>query len=242
MAESTTKLNKKQKKALKFRSKAKGKTDDATVEVAKPAQPKKNKAKYEPKGNKAANKNKNENKQNKEENQETGGDQSEGKKQVSKHRFIVFVGNLPYDTTKEDLEQLFESAAPTSVRLLTDKQTKKPKGYAFLEFDSPDQLKQALKFHRYGFKSRKINVELTAGGGGNTENRRKKLEQKRKQLENEREKAKDNNKRPHGGDDEDGGSGDYEEGGNDFNSNNNNNDKEAKKPRNRRPKKKSKNY
>ena len=47
-------------------------------------------------------------------------------------------------------------------------------------------LQKALSFHHTSFKSRKINVELTAGGGGNNENRVKKLQDKRKNLERER--------------------------------------------------------
>jgi nucleolar protein 6 len=56
-------------------------------------------------------------------------------------RFIVFVGNLSYTTTKEDLEKHFASAGGlVSVRLLTDKETKKPKGFAFLEFQDSSHL------------------------------------------------------------------------------------------------------
>ncbi|KAG0174004.1 hypothetical protein DFQ28_007235 [Apophysomyces sp. BC1034] len=92
------------------------------------------------------------------------------------NRFIVFVGNLPYDITKEDLEKHFESAGGIrSVRMLTDKQTKKPKGFAFLEFETSKNL------------HRQINVELTAGGGGNkSESRKEKLKTKNERLQEER--------------------------------------------------------
>ncbi|CAG8505118.1 14701_t:CDS:2 [Racocetra fulgida] len=84
-------------------------------------------------------------------------------------RFIIFVG------------------APLSIRLITDKNTKKQKGFAFIEFDNSQSMKKALIFHHTIFKKRQIRVELTAGGGGNkSEIRRKKLEIKKKQLKNER--------------------------------------------------------
>lgn len=52
-----------------------------------------------------------------------------------KHRFIVFIGNLPYTATTEQIKQHFASVSPSSVRHSTDKSTGKSKGFAFLEFD-----------------------------------------------------------------------------------------------------------
>ncbi|CAO3641563.1 unnamed protein product [Mucor fragilis] len=105
-------------------------------------------------------------------------------------RYIVFVGNLPYTTTKEDLEKHFESAGGIkSVRLLTDKATGKPKGFAFMEFENSKDLNKALAFHHTFFKKRQINVELTAGGGGSKSDARKeKLKIKNDRLAEERTK------------------------------------------------------
>jgi nucleolar protein 6 len=49
---------------------------------------------------------------------------------------------------------------------MTDKQTKKPKGFAFVEFDRFDRMETCLKKYQHslfgeGKKARKINVELT---------------------------------------------------------------------------------
>ncbi|KAL1926590.1 hypothetical protein VTP01DRAFT_5711 [Rhizomucor pusillus] len=113
-----------------------------------------------------------------------------GEPQEKKPRYIIFVGNLPYDTTKEALAKHFESVggeAPT-VRLMTEKGTNKPKGFAFVEFQEAAQLKKALAFHHTFFKKRQINVELTAGGGGKTEARKEKLKQKNEKLRKERQK------------------------------------------------------
>ncbi|KAI8340272.1 hypothetical protein BC941DRAFT_419971 [Chlamydoabsidia padenii] len=114
-----------------------------------------------------------------------------GKKKAPEgSRFIVFVGNLSYTTTKEDLETHFASAGGlVSVRLLTDKETKKPKGFAFLEFEDSRHLNKALAFHHTYLNKRQINVELTAGGGGNTSNRTEKLKTKNERLQEERQKA-----------------------------------------------------
>ncbi|KAI8979620.1 hypothetical protein BDF20DRAFT_870691 [Mycotypha africana] len=115
---------------------------------------------------------------------------TQSKEGGNQHRFIVFVGNLPYTTTKEELAAHFESAGNVkSVRLLTDKKTGKPKGFAFMEFESAKDLKKALGFHHTFFKKRQINVELTAGGGGNKSDARKeKLKVKNERLREERQK------------------------------------------------------
>jgi RNA recognition motif-containing protein len=48
---------------------------------------------------------------------------------------------LPYATTKEELEKHFEHVEGIkSTRLLTDKATGKPKGFAFMEFEHSKDL------------------------------------------------------------------------------------------------------
>ncbi|ORX57993.1 RNA-binding domain-containing protein [Hesseltinella vesiculosa] len=105
------------------------------------------------------------------------------------HRYTVFVGNLPFDTTADELAKHFDSVGgKVSVRLSTDKITKKPKGFAFVDFESSAQLQKALHYHHTAFKKRKINVELTAGGGGKSDARKEKIKTKNERLEEERKK------------------------------------------------------
>ena len=99
-----------------------------------------------------------------------------------KGRNILFVGNLPYSATSNAIKAHFGKKC-TSVRIRTDKQTGKPKGFAFVEFRSADALKTALLLHHSMMGDRKINVELTAGGGGNSKERRRKIEQKNKKVQ-----------------------------------------------------------
>jgi nucleolar protein 6 len=123
-------------------------------------------------------------------------------------RFIVFVGNLPYDATKEQVERHFEKLGTVSVRLSTDKATGRSKGFAFVEFDGYDKMKTCLKLYHHSMfnpqakdaidrsnagstkvtqEGRRINVELTAGGGGGkSEGRRAKIEAKNKKLDEQR--------------------------------------------------------
>ncbi|BGP31387.1 hypothetical protein JCM10296v2_003151 [Rhodotorula toruloides] len=127
------------------------------------------------------------------------------------HRLLLFVGNMPYTITVDEIKKHFEPCGEVpTIRLLTPKNasldsTSKPtsKGCAFLEFTSATALQSALRLHHSTLSSRKINVELTAGGGGNSATRRAKIEEQRKKLNTEREKAA-KNKRLKEGESEDG--------------------------------------
>ncbi|KAG0683101.1 hypothetical protein C6P42_001875 [Pichia californica] len=103
-------------------------------------------------------------------------------------RFILFVGNLPYKATEEDIQKHFKNCKPTNIRLRTDK------GCAFIEYKNEDpmeskrQMDIALRLHKSTLDGRKINVELTAGGGGNSLDRKEKIKVKNEKLEEERMK------------------------------------------------------
>ncbi|KEQ66652.1 uncharacterized protein M437DRAFT_13879, partial [Aureobasidium melanogenum CBS 110374] len=113
-------------------------------------------------------------------------------------RFIVFIGNLPFTATTEQITEHFASIQPQSVRHSTEKGTGKSKGFAFLEFANYDRMKTCLKlYHHSMFDSgvggergkRRINVELTAGGGGSKSGARKeKLKEKNVRLNEQRQR------------------------------------------------------
>jgi RNA recognition motif-containing protein len=47
----------------------------------------------------------------------------------------VFVGNIPYDATEEELRAIFSKVGPViSFRLMYDKETRQPKGFGFCEY------------------------------------------------------------------------------------------------------------
>eukprot|EP00873_Tetraselmis_striata_P043294 jgi/Tetstr1/463558/TSEL_008437.t1 len=47
----------------------------------------------------------------------------------------IFIGNIPYDVSEDDLKEVFTAVGPVkSVRLVNDRETGKPKGYGFCEF------------------------------------------------------------------------------------------------------------
>ncbi|KAI5259306.1 hypothetical protein E4T42_00136 [Aureobasidium subglaciale] len=124
---------------------------------------------------------------------------TEGEDAAAKNqRFIVFIGNLPFTATTEQITEHFASIQPQSVRHSTEKGTNKSKGFAFLEFANYDRMKTCLKlYHHSMFDSgvggergkRRINVELTAGGGGSkSEGRKEKLKEKNVRLNEQRQR------------------------------------------------------
>ncbi|KAL7080625.1 hypothetical protein ACQ4LE_000474 [Meloidogyne hapla] len=49
--------------------------------------------------------------------------------------FSVYVGNIPYNTTETDLGNMFSSCGVvTNVRIVIDRNTNRPKGFGFCEF------------------------------------------------------------------------------------------------------------
>ena len=64
------------------------------------------------------------------------------KKSAGKKRYILFVGNLPYTASSEDVVGHFEGkGVPVKeVRMATVKETGKSRGFSFVEFKSPKDL------------------------------------------------------------------------------------------------------
>ncbi|WWC62628.1 uncharacterized protein I303_105225 [Kwoniella dejecticola CBS 10117] len=150
--------------------------------------------------------------------EEEGADKKKTKKDV-KQRFILFVGNLSFKTTKEEVQEHFKEALGQlpSVRLLTTKPTPqnpktKSRGIAFLELPNSSLMQAALKLHHSNLKGRTINVELTAGGGGNSEDRKRKLAERNERVGVQREKRAEREKEE-GGEQDDNVAGQGEDAG-----------------------------
>lgn len=86
----------------------------------------------------------------------------------------MYVGNLSFDTTKEDLESIFgEYGAVTDVHLPQDRETGRPRGFAFVTMDSKEAMNSAiaaLDGQEVGGRNVKVNEarprEDRGGGGG----------------------------------------------------------------------------
>lgn len=72
----------------------------------------------------------------------------------------LFVGNLPYDVTEAELKEHFLAAGPLSYLYLpTDRESGKPRGFAFVEFQDRAQAEEAIRrFNNQPFKGRPLAV------------------------------------------------------------------------------------
>ena len=84
----------------------------------------------------------------------------------------LYVGNLPYSTTEEDLRELFAQAGEiTSVALIKDRTTGMSKGFAFVEMDSQAAAQKAISLYNdYSMGDRQLSVNFARpreerGGG-----------------------------------------------------------------------------
>src|SRR5215475_9080817 len=74
----------------------------------------------------------------------------------------LFVGNLAYQTAENDLQDYFAQAGVvTSVNVMFDKVTGKSRGFAFIEFSTPEEAGKAVEqFHNKEFQGRALTVNI----------------------------------------------------------------------------------
>lgn len=86
----------------------------------------------------------------------------------------IYVGNLPFTTTDEELRTLFsQHGTVESVSLPTDRETGRPRGFAFVEMSQADASKaiQSLNGKDLGGRPLRVNEaedkpRARGGGGG----------------------------------------------------------------------------
>jgi RNA recognition motif-containing protein len=85
----------------------------------------------------------------------------------------LFVGNLSYQTTEDDLRQLFAGVANvTSVTVVTERDSGRSKGFAFVEMASPEDAQKAInELNGHSLHDRTLRVDMARpredrGGGG----------------------------------------------------------------------------
>ena len=85
----------------------------------------------------------------------------------------IYVGNLPYNATSDDLHQAFAQFGEiTEVKLIMDRETGRSKGFAFVSFAEQDAANNALSLNGEDFNGRNLKVSPakersdSAGGRG----------------------------------------------------------------------------
>jgi RNA recognition motif-containing protein len=73
----------------------------------------------------------------------------------------LFVGNLPFETTEQDIRSLFETmGAINAITVMKDRETGRPRGFAFVEMGDAEAARRAiseLDKHQYGGRSLTVN-------------------------------------------------------------------------------------
>lgn len=74
----------------------------------------------------------------------------------------LYVGNINYKATEDDLRNLFtEAGSVSSARLVIDRVTGKLRGFGFVEMSSSDEAREAIdKFNEKEFMGRKLTVNV----------------------------------------------------------------------------------
>jgi RNA recognition motif-containing protein len=94
----------------------------------------------------------------------------------------LYVGNLPYNTTEQDLQGLFAGAGNVdSINVVRDMATGRARGFAFVEMGSDEEARQAIsQLNDRDFGGRNLTVNEARpktssgggfGGGGNSRRR-----------------------------------------------------------------------
>lgn len=93
----------------------------------------------------------------------------------------IFVGNLDFGATEDQLRSLFENYGTVDrVSVLTDRETGRSRGFAFVEMSNAEESERAisaLNGHTLGGRALNVNEakpreERSGGGGGNGGERR----------------------------------------------------------------------
>ena len=72
----------------------------------------------------------------------------------------LYVGNLNFDTTEEELKQFVQEITPVkSAQIIKDKFSNRSKGFGFVEIDADNTAEIVEKLNGTEFKGRKLRVD-----------------------------------------------------------------------------------
>lgn len=79
----------------------------------------------------------------------------------------IYVGNLSYGVTEQDLNQLFSKyGVVKQVSLIMDRETGRSKGFAFVTFETAESAQASLQLDNNEIDGRKVRVNLAKEDGG----------------------------------------------------------------------------
>ena len=81
----------------------------------------------------------------------------------------LYVGNLPFSASEDEIRELFSQyGAVSSVNLISDRETGRPRGFGFVEIDDATAAIQNLNGYEMDGRALTVNEarERQGGGGG----------------------------------------------------------------------------
>ena len=86
----------------------------------------------------------------------------------------MYVSNLSFHTADDDLRKLFEQFGNvSSVKIITDRETGRSRGFAFVEMDSDAEAKEAIKgLNNKDVEGRALSVSVAREMAPRSDNRR----------------------------------------------------------------------
>ncbi len=86
----------------------------------------------------------------------------------------MYVSNLSFHTAEDDLKKLFEQfGAVSSVKIITDRDTGRSRGFAFVEMDSDTEANAAIKsLHNKEIEGRALSVSVAREKSSRPDNKR----------------------------------------------------------------------
>ncbi|PSN47020.1 hypothetical protein C0J52_09824 [Blattella germanica] len=106
-------------------------------------------------------------------------------------RKTIFIGNCPFDAEDEDLWKMFgECGTITSVRIVRDKMTGVSRGFAYVNFESADNVELALKLDGEQLKKRMLRVKRCTGQKSNPKAAQKRKSQDENDFNEPKKKKK----------------------------------------------------
>lgn len=82
----------------------------------------------------------------------------------------LYVGNLPFTTTEDELRSVFQRhGSVDSVNVITDRETGRPRGFAFVEMSESSAAQDAIRAldgTELGGRSLRVNEAQDKRGGG----------------------------------------------------------------------------
>ncbi|KAJ3277052.1 hypothetical protein HDV01_000104 [Terramyces sp. JEL0728] len=77
--------------------------------------------------------------------------------------YTVYIGNLSYNVTEQDIERFFGDLHIKGVRMIMDMATNKPKGFGYVEFDDRDSLVAAIAMDGESLMNRAVRLNVAEG-------------------------------------------------------------------------------